>query len=83
MNVLSEYISELTTEDRKGLADRMGTTPAGLHQIHKAYRKSGRLEVSPELAARIEFATRGSVKREDCCTICRECDLAKKARGVV
>lgn len=80
MNALSQYMSGLTADGRKALAARIGTSPAGLHQLHKAYRTAGKLSLTADLAARVEAATDGAVRREDCCVACGRCDLAKKAR---
>lgn len=80
MNPLLEHTYTLTADGRKALAARIGTSPAGLHQMAHAYRTKGVLSLTADLAARVEAATGGAVKREDCCVACGKCDLAKKAR---
>lgn len=80
MNPLLEHTYTLTADGRKALAARIGTSPAGLHQMAHSYRTKGRLSLTADLAARVEAATDGAVRREDCCIACGKCDLAKKAR---
>lgn len=80
-NPLLEHTSRLTADQKRDLAARIGTSPAGLHQIAHAYRTSGALSLTPELAARIEAATGGAVLREQSCPACGKCDLAAKARA--
>lgn len=81
-NPLLDYTSPLTAGEKRHLADAVGTTPAGLHQIAHAYRTKGVLSLTPDLAARIEAATGGAVLREQCCVACGGCDLAAKARAL-
>ncbi len=80
-NPLLEYTSNLTTEGKRDLAAAIGTSPAGLHQLAHAYRTAGKLSLTPDLAARVEAATGGAVLREQCCTACGRCALARKARS--
>lgn len=80
-NPLLEHCYTLTTQQKKALAARIGTSPAGLHQMAHAYRTAGKLSLTADLAARVEAATDGAVRREDCCVACGRCDLAKKARA--
>ncbi len=79
-NPLLEYASALTADAKRDLAQAIGTSPAGLHQIAHAYRTSGKLSLTPDLAARVEAATGGAVLREQCCVACGKCDLARRAR---
>ena len=81
LNPLLSHIDGLTTDQRRDLADRIGTTPAGLHQMAHAYRTGGELRLTAQLAARVEFGTQGAVAREQCCPDCANCDLAAKARS--
>ena len=82
MNPLLEHVSSLTTDQKRDLADRVGTTPAGLHQMAHAYRTAGELRMTAQLAARVEWGTQGAVTREQCCLDCANCDLAAKARSM-
>ena len=79
-NPLLEHTYTLTADGRKALAARIGTSPAGLHQLSHAYRTKGVLSLTADLAARVEVATSGAVLREQCCQACGKCDLARKAR---
>ena len=83
MNPLLEHTYTLPADGRKALAARIGTSPAGLHQLSHAYRTKGVLSLTADLAARVEAATDGAVLREQCCQACGKCDLARKARDVV
>jgi hypothetical protein len=80
-NPLLEHTSHLSADAKRDLATAIGTSPAGLHQIAHSYRTSGKLSLTPDLAARVEAATGGAVLREQCCVACGKCDLARKARG--
>jgi hypothetical protein len=80
-NPLFEHTKNLTPDAKRSLALAIGTTPAGLHQLAHAYRTSGKLSLTPDLAARVEAATGGAVLREQCCVACGRCELAEKARG--
>ncbi len=79
-NPLLDHTYTLTADQRKALASRIGTSPAGLHQLSHAYRTAGKLSLTPDLARRVEEATSGAVLREQCCVACGKCDLAAKAR---
>lgn len=80
-NPLLEHTYTLTADQRKALAAKIGTSPAGLHQMAHAYRSKGILSLTPDLARRVEEATGKAVLREQCCAACGKCDLAAKARA--
>lgn len=77
----SMKLTDLTTEQRKRVADLAGSTDDSLRHIQR-----GRQPVSARLAIAIEKAAKKvglDVRRESLCAACGGCDLAKKARKVV
>lgn len=79
-NPLKKWWNAATPEAKRELAGAVGTTYGALHQMAGAYRTAGRVSLSPAMAAKIEHGTSGEIKREDLCTACRRCDLARVAR---
>lgn len=80
MNPLKDWWDKATSEDKRKLAEDMGTTYGALHQMAGAYRTAGQVSLSPAVAAKIERSTNGEIRREDLCTVCRQCELAQIAR---
>jgi len=78
MNPLLTWWTSASPEDKKALAEAAGTTVPALHQSAHAYRSSGELSLSPELARRIEIALNGAVKREQMCPACSRCEYVSK-----
>ena len=89
MNKLQRWMSTATPQQIARLARLSKTSVENLRQVAGAYRTNGKLSTSPELARRIEHATaqlehvvkRRRVLREELCSACARCDLAKKARS--
>ena len=57
---MKSYFESLSSEERKRLADEMGTSVAYLSQIAHSHRQAG-----PAMAKAIEEATAGAVKRHE------------------
>lgn len=91
MNLLQRWMASATPQEKLRLARLAKTTVENLRQVAGGYRTKGKLSTTPELARRIEqameqnaFRPQGEriILREELCTACRQCDLAKKARSI-
>lgn len=80
-NPLKDWWTRATPEQKRKMADEVGTTVATLHQMAGAYRTKGQVSVSPLMAAKIERASGGAIKREQLCRACGQCELAEIARN--
>jgi hypothetical protein len=79
-NPFKTWMQESTAEEKRALAAAAGTTYDNLYQMAKAYRTGGKVSVTPDMARRLEKASKGALRREDLCPACGRCDLAEKAR---
>lgn len=87
-NALKEWMTVTSTNTHARLAKLAKTTVGTLRQIAGGYRNAGKASTTAELARRIEEATAKiedaagprRVLREELCTACARCDLAKIAR---
>lgn len=80
-NPLKKWWITATPYQRDALAHEIGTTTQALRQMAMAYKTDGEVSLSPTTAAAIEKALHGALRREDLCTACGLCDLAKLARS--
>lgn len=81
MNALRAWLKQATPAQRAQLVKLAKTTPGALHQLAGAYRTKGVLRASPELARRIEIATKKigvTIKRTDLAPVCKRCEFAKR-----
>jgi len=78
VNPFRRWWNAASPEQKKRLARRASTTVSSLHQLAGSYRTKGKLHASPELARRIEIASRGALKRTELCPACGRCELAKR-----
>lgn len=79
-NPLKDWWTRATPEQKRNMADEVGTSVGAIHQMAGAYRTDGRVSVSPQVAAKIERASGGEIKREELCLACGQCELAEIAR---
>ena len=77
-NPLLEYLKSMPPKARAAFAANAGTSPGALRLAAKGYRTGGRLAISPELAARLERASGGLLKRADLSPVCAACPHAPK-----
>ena len=87
-NKLRAWMERATPEQKRVLANLAGTTTANLHQASKGYRTGGKLRITPDLARRLEFASREiegmpPLYREDLSPPCAGCEFAAKCRGKI
>lgn len=90
MNVLKAWLTAATPAQRARLAKEARTTAGTLHQLAGGFRTDGELRASPELAKRLEIASRRvknhwrnapePLRREDLCPACGACEFAKQCR---
>jgi hypothetical protein len=83
MNTLLHWLSERTPEERKRFRESAGITRDSLHQMAHGYRTGGELRISPEIARRMEIASRAigpQLRREDLSPACGACELAVAGR---
>lgn len=79
-NVMQRWIDAATPQQLAKLAKLAGTTVGTLRQIAGGYRTKGKLQVSPELARRLELASKRcgpALRRVDLCPACGRCEFAK------
>ena len=89
-NALKQWMQTTSAQTHARLARLAKTTVGTLRQIAGGYRNNGKASTTPELARRIEKATitieneagPRRVLREELCSACARCDLAKIAREV-
>jgi hypothetical protein len=79
-NPFQTWMRKHTLNDKIVLAKNAGTTVGTLRQIAGGYRTDGKVSTTPELARRIEIASKGELRRENLCVACGKCELAKIAR---
>jgi len=84
MNILKRWIANATPADLRALARAAGTTVGTLRQTAGGYRTRGKLQVTPDLARRLELAAEKlgplpALDRTKLCPACGRCDLAKRA----
>lgn len=78
-NPLKQHLDQLTPAKRVAFAERAKTTPESLRIAANAYR-TGKLNLSPEFAARIERASKGELHRAQLSPVCARCPHVKKPR---
>lgn len=83
-NVMQRWIDAATPAQLAKLAKLAGTTVGNLRQIAGGYRTKGKLQVSPELARKLEIASRPMNRhglpvlyRAQLCPACGRCEFAK------
>lgn len=83
-NALQQWMRGATAQEAQRLARLAKTTLGTLRQIAGGYRTDGKASTTPDLARRIEIASAEvgprTVLREELCSACAKCDLAKRAR---
>ena len=83
-NNFQRWYAQSTPDEKKALAERMGTSLATLRQAAGAWRSGGRTRVAPTFARALEEAMADlghpRVDREELCPACGACDLARIAR---
>lgn len=87
-NQLRAWMERATPEQKRVLAKLAGTTVPNLHQASKGYRTNGKLRITPDLARRLEFASREiegmpQLLREELSPSCAGCEFAAKCRGKI
>lgn len=78
MNPLRKWWEEASPEDKKQLAAKVHTSVDSLRLAVYAYRTSGRISLSAELAGRIADNVPG-VSRRDLCDACAGCPHSQAA----
>lgn len=87
-NVMKRWLAVATPTQRKRLANLAKTTEGTLRQIAGGYRTRGKLQVSADLAAALEKASKQVSRqrsdhvlpqlwRTDLCPACGRCEFAK------
>lgn len=77
-NRVRAWLHAHTPLQRKRMAERAKTSVGYLYQLALTSRGDrGYRGCQPELAARIEKATRGELRREDLSATCRECPMVR------
>jgi hypothetical protein len=81
MNKLQEWMDRATPEQKKQLAEAAGTTLGSLRFTAAARRFNGTVSITPEFARRLELAAATihdaalpTIKREDLCPACAQCE---------
>lgn len=72
-NPLLQYFKALTDEQKVKFAAKAGSTVASIRLAAHAYKTKGVLAVTPELAARLEWASDGALTRCTLSKVCSEC----------
>ncbi len=73
-NALKHYLERLNPEERLAFAYRAGSSYAALRLAANGYKTKGKLQISPEFAARIEAADlTGTLKRGQLAPTCAVC----------
>lgn len=73
-NALLQYLDHLTPDARESFANRAGSSYDTLRLAANGYKTDGRLQLSPEFAARIEKADlTGTLRREALSPTCAAC----------
>lgn len=87
MNILQRWLSQATQDEKSKLAKLAAITRENLRWVAGGYRSKGRVDVSPELARKMELASiklqragLDPLRREQLCQACGRCELAKAAR---
>ena len=73
-------MDQASAAEKRALALAAGTSYDSLHQMAKAYRTGGYLRITPEMARKLELASKGVLHREELCPACGRCELASLAR---
>ena len=86
-NKMREWIASATRTELDRLAKLAKTTVGTVRQIAGGYRTEGEARATPEVARNIELAAikvyregLPSLKREDLCPACAQCEFLKDAR---
>lgn len=79
-NPFREWMDRASPADKRALAVAVHTSTESLHQMSKAYRTGGKLRITPDMARKLEIASKGALRREDLCPACGRCELASLAR---
>ena len=76
-NALKHYLDRLPAGERAAFALRAGTSYTTLRLAANGYKTDGKLQISPEFAARIEKADlTGTLKRQHMSPTCAVCPHA-------
>ena len=87
-NTLLAWMDQASPDDKRALAT-LAKLPsvASLHQMAHAYRTSGTLHLSSEIACRLDEASQNLILRhlprlyrEDLSPVCHHCDLCRIGR---
>ena len=87
-NPLDTWMSQASPDEKRALASLAQLPSTGdLHQMAKAYRTNGKLSLTPDVARRLDEASRTPVlqhlpalAREELCPACGRCDFALLVR---
>lgn len=87
MNVLKLWLDKSSTQQKRALAEAAGTTVASIRYAAYAARSNGEVSVSADYAQRIVEASKSiddpllpTLRVEDLCPTCRNCEYAKLCR---
>jgi hypothetical protein len=87
MNILQRWLAGATQDEKGKLAKLAAITRENLRWVAGGYRSKGKVDISPELARRMELASikifragLEPLRREQLCQACGRCELAKAAR---
>lgn len=78
-NDLQLALASLSADRRKAVATKLGMTPEALRVAAYGVRSSGKPNLSPERAAKLEKLI--GLPREKACVACSKCDILKSWRG--
>lgn len=87
MNTLQKWIAAATLDELKTLAKLAGTTIGNIRQLSGGYRTEGQVRATPELARRLELASKDKrlrrpglkpLRRVDLCPACGQCEFARR-----
>jgi hypothetical protein len=79
-NPLKAWMDQASAAEKRALALAAGTSYQSLHQMAKAYRTDGKLRITPDMARKLEIASKYALRREELCPACGRCELASLAR---
>jgi len=77
---LNDWLEKHGAEGRRILAKKAGTSVNYLSHIAAPAGASYARKVSADMAARLEVASGGELKRDQLCETCAQCPYAKAAR---
>jgi hypothetical protein len=84
MNVLQKWMACATPQEKSKLAIHSKISRGALQWLAGGYRTAGKVQASPEVARRIEIASKRIqreglpvIRREELCPACARCEYAK------